>query len=427
MLDINMLKLEKVLLNVEEAVREVIISGPKDSTFINTVNSTLIADVTAAVIDNEELLGVDLNKELIMNMDKIDTAFLELKLENKKEEQKMLNFKYLKNGEVQSIINNLKAGKISNNCICLNNTDTILLRTNGSVIYGEYKEGNARVKFTHSPQYALPYIAKQDYAKYKDVVLAEWSKAYTDEARGKMREVRALIAHIMKNKDAEVTVDTTETVENITPVVATEPVAQEPIINNTKKVEVKDMNKELNVMGLAHKIRKELALEGDYSAQMKMALSYAWAIKKGTATIESILGTTESAAHTYNADNKTVEPSVVETPKEEKQTSSATVGLTIYLDKLEDGYAYFNKQVNGKSGLFLKYKARNTVDMDKQFARDWLVKILNGAPNNTVIYFYGDYTEMTYLNSMSLRDLAKSKNIKVTRGLYGVAPSGEAV
>lgn len=319
----------------------------------------------------------------------------------------MLNFKYLKNGEAQSIINNLKAGKISNNCICLNNTDTILLRTNGAVIYGEYKDGNNRVKFTHSPEYALPYIAKKDYVKYKQVILNEWNKAYTDEAKGKMREVRALIAHVMKSKESE----QTESIQ--------EP--KEIKENIEAKKEVKEMNKELNVMGLAHKIRRELGLEGHYSVQMKIAMRYAWAIKKGTETIDNILGTTAATASTYNVANKTVEPKPVE-----KQTND-NVGLTIYLDRIENGHAYFNKQYKGRSAHFLSYKVRNTVDMDKQFARDWLTKIISGLPVNSTLYFYGDYTEMTYLNSVELRSIAEKKNIKVTRGLYGVAPSGEAV
>lgn len=319
----------------------------------------------------------------------------------------MLNFKYLKNGEVQSIVNNLKEGKIRNNCICLNSTETILLRTNGSVIYGEYKEGNSRIKFTHSPQYSQPYIASKDYAKYKECILKEWRKAYTPEAQGKLREVRALIAHIMNNNNNT---------------------QQESTIKE-KKEEVKEMNKELNVMGLAHKIRRELGLEGDYRAQMKMAMSYAWAIKKGTKTIEDILGTTEATAPTYNVANTTVEQEAAvakdEPIQQEKPVSNT--GLTIYLDKIEDGFAYFNKSNDGKSALFLKYKVRNSVDMDKQFARDWLSKILNGLPNNSTIYFYGDYTEMTYLNNPALRDLADNKNIKLERGLYGVAPSGIAV
>ena len=332
----------------------------------------------------------------------------------------MLNFKYLKKGEAQSIINNLKEDKITNNCICLNNTDTILLRTNGSVIYGEYKEGNNRIKFTHSPEYPLPYIAKQDYTKYKDKILSEWKKAYTVEARGKLREVRALIAHIMNNKD--VVEQSTEQTETI----------QEPTLEIIEeKKEVVEMNKELNVMGLAHKIRRELGLEGDYRAQMKMAMLYAWSIKKGVKTLEEVLGeeSTEAAAPTYNVANTTVEEEVAvstDKPIEEEKKVVSGNGLTIYLDRLENGIAYFNKYSNGKSVLFLKYKARNTIDMDKQFARDWLTKIINGLPANSTLYFYGDYTEMTYLNNMALRSIAENKNIKFERGLYGVAPSGIA-
>ena len=343
-----------------------------------------------------------------------------------------MNFKYLKKGEAQVIIDNLNGGKIKNNCICLNNTDTILLRTNGSVIYGEYKEGDHRVKFTHSPQYALPYIATADYAKYKDVVLSEWRKAYTPEAKAKMREVSLLIAHVMKNKQGQQQAPAVQ-----------EPIIQEPVIQETKIENKKEEVKEMNVMTLAHKLRRELGLEGAYSCQMKMAMKYAWAIKKGQTTLEELLNITTSAteatAPTYNVANKTVEETAVTTakepkaeipttkePKKETKKVTVTTGLTIYLEKLEGGVAYFYKAANGMTAPFFKFRARNIKDMDKQFAREWMAKMLQALPNDSVVYYYGDYTQMTYLNNEAIRLLADSKNIRFEQGLYGVAPSGIA-
>lgn len=43
-------------------------------------------------------------------------------------------------------------------------------------------------------------------------------------------------------------------------------------------------------MKLAHKIRRELKLEGHYHAQMKEALELAWAIKNGKVTYEEVVG-----------------------------------------------------------------------------------------------------------------------------------------
>lgn len=317
----------------------------------------------------------------------------------------MLNFKYLKNGEVQSIIDNLKANKITNNCICLNNTDTILLRTNGSVIYGEYKDGSNRIRFTHSPEYSLPYIATKDYCKYKQIILDEWNKAYNDEAKNKMKEVRALINSLSNNKEY---LD-----NNVT--------KNSKIINKEikeNKGDIKDMNKELNVMRLAHKIRKELGLEGHYSVQMKIAMKYAWDIKKGIKTIDNILEVSNIIK--TNSNNNIIKEEI----KENKIDNN--ISLTIYLERIENGIAYFYKQYKDKKACFHKYKVRNLIDMDKQFSKD-LAKIINGLPCNSILYFYGDYTELAYLNNITLRNIAEEKNIKVLRGLYGVTPSGEAI
>ena len=430
MLEMNYYVIEKELLNLNEvAVRDLLITGPKGSIHIDTKNITMIPDTYEAVENNN--LGLNLDVLFEIEVKQLDDYFYELIINNKKVEECKMNFKYLKKGEAQVIIDNLNGGKIKNNCICLNNTDTILLRTNGSVIYGEYKEGDHRVKFTHSPQYALPYIATADYAKYKDVVLSEWRKAYTPEAKAKMREVSLLIAHVMKNKQGQQQAPAVQ-----------EPIIQEPVIQETKIENKKEEVKEMNVMTLAHKLRRELGLEGAYSCQMKMAMKYAWAIKKGQTTLEELLNTTtttEATAPTYNVANKTVEETAVTTdeepkaetptaqePKKETKKVTVTTGLTIYLEKLEGGVAYFYKAANGMTAPFFKFRARNIKDMDKQFAREWMAKMLQALPNDSVVYYYGDYTSMTYLNNEAIRSLADSKNIRFEQGLYGVAPSGIA-
>ena len=445
MLEMNYYVIEKELLNLNEvAVRDLLITGPKGSIHIDTKNITMIPDTYEAVENNN--LGLNLDVLFEIEVKQLDDYFYELIINNKKMEECKMNFKYLKKGEAQVIINNLKGGKIKNNCICLNNTDTILLRTNGSVIYGEYKEGDHRVKFTHSPQYALPYIASTDYGKYKEVVLSEWKKAYTPEAQAKMREVRMLVAHVINSRKEGQASETKKSE-------AAAPTAQDPVLNKEtkieeKKEEVKDMNKTidttgLTTMGLAHLIRRELKLEGHYHVQMKIAMKYAWAIKKGQTTIEELLNITTSAteatAPTYNAANKTVEETAVTTakepkaeitttkePKKETKKVTVTTGLTIYLEKLEGGVAYFYKAANGMTAPFFKFRARNIKDMDKQFAREWMAKMLQALPNDSVVYYYGDYTQMTYLNNEAIRLLADSKNIRFEQGLYGVAPSGIA-
>ena len=430
MLEMNYYVIEKELLNLNEvAVRDLLITGPKDSVHIETTNNSMIPDTYRIFESNN--LGLNLDVLFEIEVKQLDNYFYELIINNKKMEECKMNFKYLKKGEAQVIIDNLNGGKIKNNCICLNNTDTILLRTNGSVIYGEYKEGDHRVKFTHSPQYALPYIATADYAKYKDVVLSEWRKAYTPEAKAKMREVSLLIAHVMKNKQGQQQAPAVQ-----------EPIIQEPVIQETKIENKKEEVKEMNVMTLAHKLRRELGLEGAYSCQMKMAMKYAWAIKKGQTTLEELLNTTtttEATAPTYNVANKTVEETAVTTdeepkaetptaqePKKETKKVTVTTGLTIYLEKLEGGVAYFYKAANGMTAPFFKFRARNIKDMDKQFAREWMAKMLQALPNDSVVYYYGDYTSMTYLNNEAIRSLADSKNIRFEQGLYGVAPSGIA-
>ena len=58
--------------------------------------------------------------------------------------------------------------------------------------------------------------------------------------------------------------------------------------------------RKINAMSLAHEIRKELNMEGDYRAQMKYCLTKAWQVLKKEITIEEVLGIEQEAACTTN-------------------------------------------------------------------------------------------------------------------------------
>ena len=117
MLEMNYYVIEKELLNLNEvAIRDLLITGPKGSIHIDTKNSTMIPDTYEAVENNN--LGLNLDVLFEIEVKQLDDYFYELIINNKKMEECKMNFKYLKKGEAQVIINNLKGGKIKNNCIC---------------------------------------------------------------------------------------------------------------------------------------------------------------------------------------------------------------------------------------------------------------------------------------------------------------------
>lgn len=332
----------------------------------------------------------------------------------------------IKMGELKAILNNIDAnGKIKNNCIVLAKNDCVLLRTNGAVIYGLYdatKQGNFGrrnknlIGFTHDMIQENPYVNTTDYVTYKPLVLKAYKEIFDEHAKQKLQAVRYIITNYKWYKEQLSKVETTQVNK-----------AQEPV-NIEKKEEVKEMNKELNVMGLAHKIRRELGLEGDYRAQMKMAMSYAWAIKKGTKTIEDILGTTEATAPTYNVANTTVEQEAAVTTEHDGVEYTLEIvevskgSFKMALTQLSSGAVKYTKNVITAPSLSVAYlNLANNIE-----------KIVPGLPANTKITAL-PLTITACRTRQGLKDICKSKNFtyetfKVKNAFEGlVAPSGDAV
>lgn len=429
MLEMNYYVIEKELLNLNEvAVRDLLITGPKGSIHIDTRNSTMIPDTYKAVENNN--LGLNLNAMFETKIQQIDSDFYELIINNKMEECKMMNHETVKQlikmGELKAILNNIDAnGKIKNNCIVLAKNDCVLLRTNGAVIYGLYdatKQGNFGrrnknlIGFTHDMIQKNPYVNTTDYVTYKPLVLKAYREIFDEHAKQKLQAVRYIITNYKWYKEQLSKVETTQVNK-----------AQEPV-NTEKKEEVKEMNKELNVMGLAHKIRRELGLEGDYRAQMKMAMSYAWAIKKGTKTIEDILGTTEATAPTYNVADTTVEQEAAVTTEHDGVEYTLEIvevskgSFKMALTQLSSGAVKYTKNVITAPSLSVAYlNLANNIE-----------KIVPGLPANTKITAL-PLTITACRTRQGLKDICKSKNFtyetfKVKNAFEGlIAPSGDAV
>lgn len=429
MLEMNYYVIEKELLNLNEvAVRDLLITGPKGSIHIDTRNSTMIPDTYKAVENNN--LGLNLNAMFETKIQQIDSDFYELIINNKMEECKMMNHETVKQlikmGELKAILNNIDAnGKIKNNCIVLAKNDCVLLRTNGAVIYGLYdatKQGNFGrrnknlIGFTHDMIQENPYVNTTDYVTYKPLVLKAYREIFDEHAKQKLQAVRYIITNYKWYKEQLSKVETTQVNK-----------VQEPV-NTEKKEEVKEMNKELNVMGLAHKIRRELGLEGDYRAQMKMAMSYAWAIKKGTKTIEDILGTTEATAPTYNVADTTVEQEAAVTTEHDGVEYTLEIvevskgSFKMALTQLSSGAVKYTKNVITAPSLSVAYlNLANNIE-----------KIVPGLPANTKITAL-PLTITACRTRQGLKDICKSKNFtyetfKVKNAFEGlVAPSGDAV
>lgn len=429
MLEMNYYVIEKELLNLNEvAVRDLLITGPKGSIHIDTRNSTMIPDTYKAVENNN--LGLNLNAMFETKIQQIDSDFYELIINNKMEECKMMNHETVKQlikmGELKAILNNIDAnGKIKNNCIVLAKNDCVLLRTNGAVIYGLYdatKQGNFGrrnknlIGFTHDMIQKNPYVNTTDYVTYKPLVLKAYREIFDEHAKQKLQAVRYIITNYKWYKEQLSKVETTQVNK-----------AQEPV-NTEKKEEVKEMNKELNVMGLAHNIRRELGLEGDYRAQMKMAMSYAWAIKKGTKTIEDILGTTEATAPTYNVADTTVEQEAAVTTEHDGVEYTLEIvevskgSFKMALTQLSSGAVKYTKNVITAPSLSVAYlNLANNIE-----------KIVPGLPANTKITAL-PLTITACRTRQGLKDICKSKNFtyetfKVKNAFEGlIAPSGDAV
>lgn len=211
----------------------------------------------------------------------------------------------LKQGEIKAIENNFcivkdettgkYQGVMKNNSILLasNHEKRIVLRTNGSVVYGTYYQGDEKIRFTHNfYKYKQPFVATQDYLHLKDIILKAWKETFDAKAQAKLQETINLVNSLAEKQKQTLTKLNSNT--------------------DTNKIDKKEVNnnmntKDMSVMAIAHLIRRELKLEGHYYVQMKIAMSYAWQVKKGQIEIESLLNNnitlkTAKATCTYNAE-----------------------------------------------------------------------------------------------------------------------------
>lgn len=357
----------------------------------------------------------------------------------------------LKQGEINAIVNNFevvevdgkKEARIGKNSIHLasSHEHRVSLRTNGLVVYGVYYNGEQKIRFTHDfVRYPKPFVADGRYIHLKDTILKAWEKTFDDNAKAKLAEVKAIVDKLLNNVEAD------NTKANTT---------QAPQINNTntKKEEVNEMKemknntntnavevktetnvdvKDLHVMKIAHIIRRELKLEGHYYVQMKIAMNLAWRVKKGFVSLEGLIAgedmntnTTTKAVettHTYNTADTTEETVEVEQQVKESVVSTDFT-YRIYLKSFKDGVAqFFMRRSDGAEKKFYATKARNLVDLDKQFAKV-LGTALQKCYDNTTLEYYGQYTYLTFCNTEGLREYAGQRNITLSQG---VAPSGDA-
>lgn len=347
--------------------------------------------------------------------------------------------KYIKMGELKAILKNVDDnGRIKNNCIALAKNDCVLLRTNGVVIYGLYdttKQGNFGhrnpnlIQFTHDMVKENPYVNTQDYVTYKPIVLKAYKEIFTETVKQKYEAVRFIILNHKWYKDQLSKAQTSTDAEQEPKV----PVDQNII---EEKKEVVEMNKELNVMGLAHKIRRELGLEGDYRAQMKMAMLYAWSIKKGVKTLEEVLGeeSTEAAAPTYNVANTTVEEEVVvDVDKPSNNTDDVQYEFRLF----EASKGVYKLGITDLATGKVKYYANTINSLNMAAAYLYVGKriesIVKTLPNNTRLIAM-PITITACKTRPGLKDVCLSKNLsyetfKVQKIMdqIKVAPSGKAI
>lgn len=434
MLEMNYYVIEKELLNLNEvAVRDLLITGPKGSIHIDTKNITMIPDTYEAVENNN--LGLELDVLFEIEVKQLDDYFYELIINNKKmEECKMMNHETVKQlikmGELKAILKNVDSeGRIHNNCIALAKNDCVLLRTNGAVIYGLYdttKQGNFGHKsknlipFTHDMLKPEPFVNTADYRTMKPIVLKAYRDIFDDNAKQKLEAVRYIISNHKWYREQLAKVD--------------KPQETKEVKTEIKKEEVKEMNKELNVMGLAHKIRRELGLEGHYSVQMKIAMGYAWAIKKGNLSLEELLNNTESTeatAPTYNVANTTVEQEAAVT----KTTSEYDYLLKVHETETE---GVFRLGVTEVATGVTKYYPNTISTLNMAAAYLAVGKsiegIVKGLPMNTRIIAM-PMTITSCKVRAGLKEMCKAKNItfepfkanNILQDIVDNAPSGEAV
>ena len=357
----------------------------------------------------------------------------------------------LKQGEINAIVNNFevvevegkKEARIGKNSIHLasNHEHRVSLRTNGLVVYGVYYNGDEKIRFTHDfVRYPKPFVADGRYIHLKDTILNAWEKTFDDNAKAKLSEVKAIVDKLLNNVKADNTKANTpqEPQTNNTNTKKEEVNEMKEMKNNTNtntveiKTETKVDVKNLHVMKIAHIIRKELKLEGHYYVQMKIAMNLAWRVKKGFVSLEGLIAgedmntntTTKAveATHTYNTADTTEETVEVEQQVKESVVSTDFT-YRIYLKSFKDGVAqFFMRRSDGAEKKFYATKARNLVDLDKQFAKV-LSTALQKCYDNTTLEYYGQYTYLTFCNTEGLREYAGQRNITLSQG---VAPSGDA-
>lgn len=335
---------------------------------------------------------------------------------------------HLKQGEINSIINNSKATKdkkirIVRNSIFLASNSHVLLRTNGAVIYGQYDttgKGNFNkdnaanlVSFTHDiNKYKVPFVSTRDYAKMKTIVLNAWKNIWDNVALMKYLSVIYVLTHANEFE--------TEIKED----------------NKEIKKEVKNMNTNTrsHVMALAHKIRKEDKLEGDYSAQMSIALRIAWTIVRAVKPLED----------TFNSVNESLAAPVMEeekieavkeditalkesTNEAEKEVSVSLLEPSktncVYMTKTDSEIQLIFESKSGKKSVIKSYSAP-TLSIAEGLMFKKISSLLRTIPKDSTIYIRKNYADKSR-HMKELLSIMKEKNIKIVD--RDKAPSGIAV
>lgn len=344
----------------------------------------------------------------------------------------------LKQGEINAIMNNFEVvknngkleGRMGNNSIHLasSHENRVSLRTNGLVVYGVYYHGEEKIRFTHDfRKFPEPFVKCDNYADLKKVVLNAWKKTFDEKAQAKLEEVKVLVQQLL-TKQQETIAKYNAQQEPTTPQIHTNTIEKEEVkeMNKNTKIENKIEVNELNVMNVAHLIRRELKLEGHYHVQMKIALTFAWKVKKGEMTLDALLSntTTDSAEKVVTettskeAVTKVVEEKVAETQP------SYRLGISSYKDGV---VTLMYTRNDGAQSVCIKKKAGSIDEFDQFLAGVGqpscpLINLVKVAPANTVIEYYGMYTQAVLQSNEELMALVKSKNISF---IFSVAPSGD--
>ena len=330
---------------------------------------------------------------------------------------------YIKMGELKAILKNVdKDGKIKHNSIALVKSDAVLLRTNGAVLYGLYDPSHTGnfsnsnkeiIHFTHDLIKPQPFVKTADYMVMKPRVLKAYSDIFNDYAKQKLQAVRFIIANHEWYK---------EQLNKIQEPQAT--IIQEPTITIEKKEEVQGMKIKLNVMMLAHSLRKQLKLEGNYRVQMAIALSYAHDIKNGMtlqeaeANLIKKINTKKSklAINKYETIEATA-PTYNVAPQEPEQrmipANTCSIANECYLVRNEDHYLVEVKNI--ATGKTFRYPSKIAMPNENAayiFLNKIVVNLAKGLPNNTRMHV-SPLTYNTRMTKAELMTLCKNKNIEL--------------